>query len=222
MPRTQQEATLFDQYQPLAKSMARKFENCGVDKGNLRQEAFVALLQAVDEYNPQSGRPFGPYAQEIIHNHLVRLVDDSGIISRSWRVSADSKKLQKTQERLSHELGHQPTDEEICEALGWEYRHLLDVRSKTLPMETVQEELEQLVTGNDELIEECIERESEDALKVAISKLPRRQQKVLEMVSEGLSCETIAAELGLSRQRVAQLRDGAIGGLHNTLTVVAA
>lgn len=106
---------LAEQYLPLAEVIAARMR-IAIDPDERQSAAHVALLQAIDRFDPRRGMSFESYLYATVQRALLdaaRAADHLPRMSRRrWR-EADT-----IVERLSHELGRLPSDEEIIAAGG--------------------------------------------------------------------------------------------------------
>ncbi len=206
---------LIEAHLGLAEYLARRFANRGEPLDDLIQVASVALLKAVDRYDPDRGVEFSTYATHTIAGELKRHFRDKG-----WAVRAPRRmqelylRLGQAISALSQERGRSPTiselaqetrvsEEEVLEALeaGQAYRFAsLDAPG------TGPEEAEALASRLGEEDPEFTGAEHRATLSPLIAKLPHRQQLILHLrFFEGLTQSDIAARLGISQMHVSRL-----------------
>ncbi|HWE56948.1 MAG TPA: sigma-70 family RNA polymerase sigma factor [Acidimicrobiales bacterium] len=115
----QQRAELISSYTSLARSLARRFSQRGESAEDLEQVAMLALVKAAGRFEPERGRPFGPYAATSITGELKRHFRDK---VRSVRVPRSVQEMhlaiRTAREDLAHINGHSPTVAEIAAHLG--------------------------------------------------------------------------------------------------------
>jgi RNA polymerase primary sigma factor len=207
-------------------SVAKKYQNRGLPLTDLIGEGNVGLLTAARKFDPDQGVKFISYAVWWIRQAILASLARQG---RTVRVplnrTADLSKIVKTAEALRQELRREPTPEEISSAT-------------TLSLEVVQS-LAALYTGEVRRVapldpdgdralierfiaedlpdteEKTMERFLSDEVEEALKSLPARDARVLRLYF-GLdggrehTLEEIGGMLGVTRERVRQLRDRAL------------
>ena len=119
-------AQLVEGYLPLCRSIARRFRGQGVEQEDLEQVAAMALMKAIERFDPERGFRFSTFAMPTIAGELRNYLRDKG---GAIRVSRDTRsrlfQLHKTQEQLMHSLQREPSLKETAQAMGVTYDELL-------------------------------------------------------------------------------------------------
>jgi RNA polymerase sigma-B factor len=114
---------------PLARSLARRYSGGSEPLEDLEQVAYLALVRAVDGFDPTRGTAFTSYAVPSIAGAIKRHFRDTGW---SVRVPRDLQELALRVERVSDELvsetGHGPTAAQIAASAGIEVEDVLEAR----------------------------------------------------------------------------------------------
>ena len=118
---------LVERFLPLARSLARRYERSGEPIEDLVQVASLALLKAIDRYDPAQGTAFSSFAVPTIVGELKRHFRD-----RSWMVRPP-RALQELTLRVEHaisqlsaDLDRAPTVSELAAALGSDEEQVLE------------------------------------------------------------------------------------------------
>jgi RNA polymerase primary sigma factor len=207
-------------------SVAKKYQNRGLALTDLIGEGNVGLLTAARKFDPDQGVKFISYAVWWIRQAILAALARHG---RTVRVplnrTADLSRIVRTAESLRQKLRREPTPEEIASATGLS----LDVVQSLAALNTADVRLDAPLDpeGDRSLIERFIADEQGDAeeqamdrflseeIERALRTLPPRDAKVLRLYF-GLdggrehTLEEIGGMLGVTRERVRQLRDRAL------------
>jgi RNA polymerase sigma-B factor len=115
-PRARDE--LVERFLPLARSLARRFDQCGEPLEDLVQVASLALVKAVDRYDAARGCAFSSFAVPTVVGELKRHLRDRGWAVRPPRDLQElALRVDRAAERLSKELDRAPTVDELAVAI---------------------------------------------------------------------------------------------------------
>lgn len=207
-------------------SVAKKYQNRGLALTDLIGEGNIGLLTAARKFDPDMGVKFISYAVWWIRQAILAALARHG---RTVRVplnrTADLSRIVRTSEALRQELRREPTPEEIASATGL----ALDVVQALAALNTADVRLDAPLDpeGDRSLIDrfvaedqgdvedQAMDRFLSDEIETALRTLPPRDAKVLRLYF-GLdgdrehTLEEIGGMLGVTRERVRQLRDRAL------------
>jgi RNA polymerase primary sigma factor len=207
-------------------SVAKKYQNRGLPLTDLIGEGNVGLLTAARKFDPDQGVKFISYAVWWIRQAILASLARQG---RTVRVplnrTADLSRIVRTAEALRQELRREPTPEEIAHATGLS----LDVVQSLAALNTADVRLDApldpegdrslierfIVDDQSNAEEQAMDRFLTDEIESALATLPARDAKVLRLyfgLDEGRehTLEEIGGMLGVTRERVRQLRDRAL------------
>ncbi|MBD0319705.1 MAG: RNA polymerase sigma factor RpoD/SigA [Gemmatimonadetes bacterium] len=207
-------------------SVAKKYQNRGVSLSDLIQEGNVGLVTAARKFDPDQGVKFISYAVWWIRQAILSALANQG---RSVRVplnrASDLAKIFRERERLKQELRRDPTPQELSEATGLspeivESLQTLNAAEIRLDAPIGDSDDSQLMDRfiADEAImteDEVEERLLSERIDRALNTLQPRDAKVLKLYF-GLeggrehTLEEIGDILGVTRERIRQLRDRAL------------
>jgi RNA polymerase primary sigma factor len=205
-------------------SIAKKYQHRGVTLGDLIGEGNVGLLTAARKFDPALGVRFISYAVWWIRQSIqTAIVRQSSIVRVPTGRAAELARLNRTADALRQELLREPTLREVADASGVEPRdasaagRLHDV-SLDAPLNADGEQsLLDRFTWDDDVDAETGVATAElgEQLRKALALLPARDARILRLHFglEGGREHTlveIGALLGVTRERVRQIRDRAL------------
>jgi RNA polymerase primary sigma factor len=207
-------------------SVAKKYQNRGMGLSDLIGEGNLGLLTAARKFDPDQGVKFISYAVWWIRQSILAALARHG---RTVRVplnrTADLSRITRTSETLRQELRREPTPEEIAANTGLSVDvvralaalNTAEVRlDSPLEPETERSTIDRFIAdeqGDPE--EQAMERFLSEQIDLALRTLPARDARVLRLYF-GLdggrehTLEEIGGMLGVTRERVRQLRDRAL------------
>jgi RNA polymerase primary sigma factor len=204
---------------------ARRYQGHGLPMGDLVQEAMLGLIRAAEKFDWRRGYKFSTYAVLWIKQSIQRGLDNTG---RPVRIPAHIAQRERTVSRVTTELttqlNREPTDEEVAEKARLPLDEVMAVRDLTrvtvsldTPVgddgDTTLGELRAESTAD--LEEELLEREQEEAVDVALSKLSDHERQIIQARfgtggREAKSLRDAAREIGVSQARAREIEARAL------------
>ena len=205
---------LFERYLPLARAVARKFSGRGVETEDLEQVAGMALLKALERFDPARGFRFVTYAVPTITGDVRNyLRDKSGLMRMPRDMRQRLYQMTQEQERFEREHLRAPTATELSERMGIapeEFMALLSLRmqSDAVSLDTpVGEEgdtqLSDLLGSPDDRFERM---ERSEWTQWLLTKVGDTERELLTLrYRDGLGQRETAKRLGISQMQVSRL-----------------
>ena len=205
---------LFEAYLPLARAVARKFAGRGVETEDLEQVAGLALLKALERFEPARGFRFVTYAVPTITGDVRNyLRDRSGLMRMPRDTRQRLYQMTREQERFEREHLRAPTAEELAQRMGIVPEELLALMSLRMQSDTVSldmpvgeegdTQLSDLLGGVDERFEEM---EKNELAGWQLSKVGEVERELLTLrYRDGLGQRETAKRLGISQMQVSRL-----------------
>ena len=99
-------------------SLAKRYQGCGMSLQDLIQEGNIGLMKAAEKFDASKGFRFSTYAAWWINQTIGRaLADQSKAIRVPVHMTENINKLRRLSRDLTVTLGHEPTDEDLAEAM---------------------------------------------------------------------------------------------------------
>jgi RNA polymerase primary sigma factor len=213
-------------------AMAKKYARSGYPLHELINEGNMGLIEAVSRFDPSRGVRFITYASWWIRQAILAAIAHYGqVFNLPPKLKHELYRFESRVARLTQELGHRPSVDEISRELGMKEKDVLEMMEGT-PTEVSlstpvgeQEEahLEDLikdpaVTPVDEVL---VARSLEEQLQNLLSQLDEKERLIIERRfglgnDEPQTLAEIGSELHLSRERIRQIEERAIGKLRRS------
>ncbi len=204
----------------LARILARRFANRGESYDDLFQVASLALVHALERFDPGRGVTFKTFATRTVIGELKHHFRD-----RSWSIRAPRRlqelylEVARTIGQLSQELSRSPTAAEVASTLGVTEDAVLEAmeagqgyRTSSIDVSEGGEEPLAARLGEDDGGFSGFENRS--VLAEALATLPERERFILRLrFFEGMTQSEIAAEVGLSQMHVSRLLSATLEAL---------
>ncbi|MEP0367672.1 MAG: RNA polymerase sigma factor RpoD/SigA [Cyclobacteriaceae bacterium] len=214
-------------------SVAKQYQNQGLTLGDLINEGNLGLIKAAQRFDETRGFKFISYAVWWIRQSILQaLAEQSRIVRLPLNRVGSLNKVQKTFAELEQKFEREPSPAEMAEVLDMSIDEVLD----TIRISGRQVSMDAPFAGSEEgSLLEVLEDESEDTpdegllndslkkeVRRALATLTQREGDVVAYYyglnsSEPMTLEEIGTRLGLTRERVRQIKEKAIRRLrHNT------
>lgn len=204
---------IVEKYYYMAKVLAGKFLNRGVDYDDLLQVASLALVKAAERFKPDMDNKFSTFATPTIIGEIKKYFRDRASTIRMPRKHYELYPVIKNAfESLSQELNNPPTASQIAERTGHTAEEVIEVFEmvRNGNITSLDEEFDEegysrmeAIGDDDPGFERVITR---DLYERALGMLDENEQKVIEMrYGQGLSQKSIAEEFGVSQMYISRL-----------------
>lgn len=202
-------------------SIARRYFGRGVEADDLYQLGALGFLKAIAGFDLHYGTQFSTYAVPKIAGEIRRFLRDDGAVKVSRSVKERSASIKKERQRLTSELGREPTVSELSEALGIAPEEIASAELATTSAESIQRQtgeegitLEDVLSGP-EMEEGILERM---ALREALKNLTERERLVIELrYFHSLTQQKVAGVIGVSQVQVSRIEKKALERLRTFL-----
>ena len=216
---------LFLRHRPLALHLARRFAGRGEPIDDLEQVASLALLSAIDRFDPSRDVRFSTFATVTIVGELKRHFRDKGWAVRVPRSLRElSVRINTVLPELTQELGRSPTVPEIADQVGampddvveaLDAARAYSTDSLDAPVGEGEMTAGETLGGHDPRFERL---EAWASIAPAIDQLPERERTILYLrFFEERSQSQIAEALGISQMQVSRLLAKVLAGLRGNL-----
>jgi RNA polymerase primary sigma factor len=213
-------------------AMAKKYARSGYPLHELINEGNLGLIEAVSRFDPTRGVRFITYASWWIRQAILAAIAHHGQVFRlPPKLKHELYRFDSKVARLTQELGHRPSVDEISKGLGMEeqdVREMLEGTPTEVSLDTpigegAEMRLEELiqdqsVTPVDELL---IARSFEEQLQGLLSQLDDKERVIIERRfglgdREPQTLAEIGSDMKLSRERIRQIEERALGKLRRS------
>ena len=203
-------------------SIVRRYYGRGVDPEDLYQLGCLGFLKAVRGFDTAYGCQFSTYAVPKIAGEIRRFLRDDGAVKVSRTVKENALTIRVARDKLSHELGRDPTLSELSAETGFSPEDIAAADTATAAVASLQSEtgedgltLEGMLSDEGSMEEDVVERVT---LRAAIDALPERERQVIFLrYYKGLTQEQSARVVGVSQVQVSRIEKKAMEKLREKL-----
>jgi len=213
-------------------SVAKQYQNRNLTLNDLINEGNLGLIKAAQKFDHTRGFKFISYAVWWIRQSIMQaLAEQSRLVRLPLNKVGSISKISQAASILEQKLERMPTEEELSEIMEMdenEIRNTMRITSKQLSVDAPFEEGESNslldVLADNTLAGTDDKMAYTDSLSVetnrALSTLSEREMKIIKMFfgigeENPMSLEQISEELGLTRERVRQIKEKALRRLRN-------
>ncbi len=215
-------------------SVAKKYQNQGVALSDLINEGNLGLIRAAHKFDETKGIKFISYAVWWIRQAILQaLAEQSRIVRVPLNRAGTLHRIGKRSSALLQELGREPTVEEIAEGMDISQEEV----AKTLSISQAHLSLDAPLTpgednklldylpdttnpGPDDADDEIFEHALTESIEKVLGTLKDREAKILRLYfglegQDPMTLEEIGSQLGITRERVRQIKEKALARLRH-------
>ena len=210
-------ARLVEENLPLSQAVARKFQGRGVEKDDLEQVAAMALMQAIERFDPERGLQFSTFALPTIAGSVRNYLRDRGGTIRLTRSLREQlTKLRRVSDELTRKLQREPSMRELAEAMELPPEELLTLLDAETSDDAEAPRLETFLGRLDEGYEQVEQAQWLNWVYEQVT--PMEKLLLQKRFEERLGQRETARALGVSQMQVSRMERRLLTRLREKMT----
>ena len=210
----------------LVLSIIQRFANRKENMDDLFQVGCIGLIKSIDNFNTELDVKFSTYAVPMIVGEIKRFLRDDGMVKVGRSIKENGFRVKAVREKLTHELGRDPTLEEVSKESGLSSEEVVMALEAGAEVESIYKSVYQADGSEIYLVDKlAVEDKEKETLmnqmlvKQLLDGLGEQERQIITLRFFGEQTQTQVAErLGISQVQVSRLEKKILIGMRQKVT----